>query len=97
MVAAGVLEGSGAEWRVGMKLTTTRRYMARLMAVASVLVQALVESGGTVASVVCELGMSCSRGQLVERLAGVGLVARQHKLGQLASWVHRVVLGVRVM
>ena len=41
MVAAGVLEGSGAEWRVGMKLTTTRRYMARLMAVASVLVQVL--------------------------------------------------------
>lgn len=97
LVAAGALEGTGAEWRVVAKPTTTERFVARLMAVASVLTQALVESVGEAAPVIRELGIGCSRRQLVEGLAGAGLVEEQHKLGQLASWVHRLAPGVRVM
>jgi len=97
LVAAGALVGTGAEWRVGAKPTTTRRWVARLLAVASVLIQALVESGEDAASVIRELGIGCSRRELVEGLAVAGLVDEQCKLGQLASWVHRVVPGVRVM
>lgn len=97
LVAAGALERTGAEWRVAAKPTTTRRWLARLIASASVLTQALVESGEEAAWVIQQLGISCSRRELVEGLAGAGLVDEQHKLGQLASWVHRVVPGVRVM
>jgi len=97
LVAAGALEDTGAEWRVGAKPTTSERFVARLMAVASVLSQALVESVEEAAPVIRELGIGCSRRQLVEGLAGAGLVEQQHKLGQLASWVHRLVPGVRVM
>ncbi len=97
LVAVGALEGTGAEWRVGAKPTTTVRWLARLWAVASVLTQALVESGEDAASLIRELGIGCSRQELVEGLAGAGLVDEQRKLGQLASWVHRIVPGVRVM
>jgi DNA-directed RNA polymerase subunit N (RpoN/RPB10) len=82
---------------VSAKPSTTRRWLARLIASAWVLTQALVESGEDAASVIRELGIGCSRRELVEGLAGAGVVDEQQKLGQLASWVHRVVPGLRVM
>ncbi len=97
LVAAGALERGGAERRVAAKPTTTARWLARLQATAIVLTQALVECGGEVASVVRELGIGCSRRDLVEGLARAGLVKQRHKLGELACWIERVVPGVRVM
>jgi hypothetical protein len=97
LVSAGALERTGAEWRVQSKPTTVRRWLCRLAAVATVLTQALSESGGEVASVVADLGHGRSRGDLVEFLARAGMVERRYKLGQLACWIHRVVPGVRVM
>lgn len=97
LVAAGALEKTGAEWRVRGKPTTLHRWLSRLTAVATVLTQALAESGGAAAAVVADLGSQCSRGELVEALARAGLVDKRHKAGQLASWVHRLVPGIRVM
>jgi hypothetical protein len=97
LVAAGVLEPTGAEWRVGAKPTTTRRWTLRMLATAVVLTQALAECGGEVVEVVKRTGSWCSRCELVEALAGCELVGRRCKLGQLACWVHRLVPGVRVM
>lgn len=97
LVAAGAMERTGAEWRVRSKPTTLHRWLARLAAVATVLTQALAESGGEAAAVVADLGPRCSRGDLVEALARAGLVDKHNKVGQLACWVHRIVPGIRVM
>lgn len=97
LVAAGALERTGAEWRVPSKPTTLHRWLTRLTAVATVLTQALAESGGEGAAVVAHLGPHCRRVDLVEALARAGVVAKQLKIGGLACWVHRIVPGVRVM
>ncbi len=97
LVAAGALEKTGAEWRVGSKPTTLHRWLSRLTAVATVLTQALAESGGEVGAVVADLGLHCSRGDLVEALARAVLVSNHHKVGQLSCWTHRIVPGIRVM
>jgi hypothetical protein len=97
LVAGGALERTGAEWRVRSKPTTLHRWLTRLTAVATVLTQALAESGGAVAAVVADLGCQCSRGDLIEALARADLVDKRHKAGQLACWVHRLVAGIRVM
>jgi hypothetical protein len=97
LVAAGAIERTGAERRVAAKPTTTARWLDRLQATAIVLTQALVECGEEVGSVVRQLGIGCSRQDLVEGLAAVGLVEQRHKLGELACWIDRVVPGVRVM
>ncbi len=96
LVAAGLLERTGAEWRVEPKPSTLSRWQRRLLASAIVLTQALVEGGGEVAAVVQALGAWCSRGELVESLAAAGVVDSRRKLGRLASWVHRLVPGIRV-
>ena len=97
LVAAGALERTGAEWRVRSKPTTLHRWLARLYAVATVLTQALAESGCEVAAVIADLGSQCSRGELIEALERADLVDKRHKAGQLACWVHRLVPGIRVM
>lgn len=97
LVAAGVLAGGGGERRVSAKPTTTRRWRLRMLATAVVLTQALLECGGAVVEVVKGTGSWCRRRDLVEALAGGGLVESPRKVGQLACWVHRVVPGVRVM
>lgn len=97
LVAAGALEKTGAEWRVRCKPTTLHRWLSRLTAVATVLTQALAESGGAVAAAVADLGSQSSRGELIEALARADLVDKHHKAGQLACWVHRLVPGIRVM
>jgi hypothetical protein len=97
LVSAGALERTGGEWRVRSKPTTLHRWLCRLTAVATVLTQALAESGGEVAAVVADLGPQCSRGDLVEALPRAGLLEKRHKMGQLACWIHRIVPGIRVM
>jgi hypothetical protein len=97
LVAAGVLERTGAEWRVNPKPSTLNRWLCRLLASAIVLTQALAESGGEVVAVVQDLGAWCSRRELVESLATAGVVDSRCKLGHLASWVHRLVPGIRLM
>jgi hypothetical protein len=98
LVAGGVLERTGAEWRVRSIPTTLRRWSLRLAAAAIVLTQALMESGDAeVSSAFTGFGGWCSRAELVEGLAEQGLVAKAHKVGELAAWVHRVTPGVRVM
>jgi hypothetical protein len=98
LVAAGVLERTGSEWRVRSIPTTLRRWSLRLAAVAVVLTQALIEGGaGEVSSAVTGLGGWCSRRELVEGLAECGLLTKEHKLAELASWVHRLTPGIRVM
>lgn len=98
LVAAEVVEGTGAEWRVRSIPTTLRRWSLRLAAVAIVLTQALMESGDAeVLSAVTGLGGWCSRAELVEGLAECGLLSKTQKVRELAAWVHRVMPGVRVM
>lgn len=97
LVAGGQLEATGAEWHVRPKPSTLRRWSLRITAVATVLTQGLVESGGAAASAVAGLGSWCSRGELVEGLVGAKLLEKRRKLGQLSCWIHRIVPGVRVM
>jgi hypothetical protein len=98
LVAAGELERTGSEWRVRSIPTTLRRWSLRLAAVAMVLTQALIEGGaGEVSSAVTSMGGWCNRRELVEGLAECGLLAKEHKLAELASWVHRLTPGIRVM
>lgn len=97
LVAAGALAPSGAEWRVPAKISTTRRWVARLLASALALTQALAACGAAVWSVIAARGAGCSRRDLVEGLAAAGILAAPRKLGQLAGWIHRLVPGVRVM
>jgi len=98
LVAAGVLERTGSEWRMRSIPTTLRRWSLRLAAIAIVLTQARAESGNDEVSLtVTGLGGWCSRRELVEGLAEGGLLEKRQKLGDLAGWVHRVTPGVRVM
>lgn len=97
VVAAGALEGSGSERRVTRKPSTLRRWLARLASSALVLTQALIEAGAAVEVVLRELGAWCTRRELVEALAGAGVLDRQRKLGHLACWIHRIVPGLRLM
>lgn len=97
LVAGGQLEPTGAEWHVRPKASTLRRWSLRITAVATVLTQGLVESGGAAALAVADLGSWCSRSELVEGLVGAKLVEKGRKLGQLSCWIHRLVPGVRVM
>ena len=97
LVAAGVLEGTGAEWRVKSKPTTLMRWLQRLLSSAVVLSQVLVDGGGEVATVVQGLGSWCNRLELIEGLSQAQVLSSQRKLGELACFIHRLVPGVRVM
>jgi len=98
MVQDGALDPSGdKERRVTVPGRTRRRWRSRLRSSARVLVQALVDVGAEVASVLGRLTMECSRRILIDTLAREGLLTAGRKLGELAAWIHRVVPGVRLM
>ncbi len=97
VVAAGALERTGSERRVTRKPSTLRRWLGRLASSALVLTQALVGAGEAVQAALEQLGAWCTRGELVEALAGGGLVDKQLKLEHLACWIHRLVPGLRLM
>ena len=97
LVAAGVLEGTGAEWRVRSKPTTLMRWLQRLLSNAVVLTQALVDGGGEVATVVQGLGSWCNRLELIEGLSQAQVLSSHRKVGELACFIQRLVPGVRVM
>ena len=77
--------------------STLRRWSLRLATIAIVLTQAFAESNAEVSSTVADLGVWCSRSELVEGLADAKLLERNHKLGDLAGWIHRLTPGIRVM
>jgi hypothetical protein len=96
LVAAETLKPGGGEHRVPRKPTTWRRWTLRLMLSAALLIQALAAGGAEIATVLVE-GWSATRGELVEALAGAGLVEPRRKLASTAIWVHRLAPGVRLM
>lgn len=97
LVQGGVLQSTGRECRVRVKPSTTRRWAARLLAPAMVLVQALYGSDVVGDSVLAFLGSGASRKELIEALTAVGVLEPPRKLGQLAAWIHRVVPGIRLL
>ncbi len=97
VVAAGALERTGSERRVTRKPSTLGRWLRRLASSALVMTQALVGTGAPVEAVLKELGAWCTRGELVEALAGAGVVDKQRKLEYLACWIHRLAPGLRLM
>jgi transposase-like protein len=97
VVAAGALKCTSTEWRVTRKPSTLRRWLARLASSALVLTQVLIEAGAAVEAMLRDLGAWCSRGELVEALAGANLVDKQRKLEHLACWIHRIAPGLRLM
>jgi len=97
LVAAGTLEPTGSEWRVRRKPSTLRRFMARLGASAVVLMQALLAAKAPVEGVLEALGAWCTRGELVEGLAGAGQIEKKRKLQKFAGWIHRLAPGLRLM
>lgn len=97
LVGARALKATGAEWRVPPKPGTLKRWLRRVAASAIVLTQALAQCGAPVLAVIASLGAACSRAQLIEGLADRGLLDSPTKMAQLASWIHRLVPGVRLM
>ena len=97
LVQDGVLEGTGKECRVDMPKSTRRRWAARLRSSARVLLQVMAGIGAEVGSVLRKLSEECSRLELVEELTRQGLLRAGHKLAELAAWLHRAVMGVRLM
>ena len=95
VVAAGALERTGSEWRVTRKPSTLQRWLGRLGSSAVVLTQALAANGVDAVSDI--LGAWCTRAELVEALAGLGLVEERLKLEHVACWIHRLVRGLRLM
>ena len=97
LVEEGVLEATGKEPRVFVPKRTRRRWAARLRSSAMVLLQILAAIGTEVASVLRNLSEKCSRLELVEELARQGLIRAGHKLAELSAWLHRALMGVRLM
>lgn len=97
MVQDDILEPSGEEQRIAIPARTRRRWRSRLRASARVLLQALVDTGAEVTSVIGRLTMESSRRSVIDALAGEGLLTAGRKLGELAAWIHRLVPGVRLM
>lgn len=90
---AGALTGSRRGQRSTVPPRTTRRWLARLALTAWMLAQALGATG------VAEGAEAAAgpRAAYVEALAACGAVAPDHKLAQVAEWIHRVAPGVRLM
>ena len=97
VVAAGALERTGSERRVTRKPGTLKRWLGRLSSSALVLTQAFAATGAQVGTMWRDLGAWCTRAELVEALAGEGLIEKRLKLEQLACWIHRLVPGLRLM
>lgn len=97
LVRDGVLEGTGKERRVSVPKSTRRRWAARLRSSARILLQVLAGIGAEVGSVLRGLSEECSRWELVEEMARQGLLRAGNKLAELAAWLHRAVMGVRLM
>ena len=97
LVKDGALEGTGGERRVAVPVSTRRRWAARLRSSARVLLQVLSGVGTSIVSVLKRLSVECSRLELVEELSRQGLLEAKHKLAELAVWLHRAVMGVRLM
>lgn len=96
-VANGDVEPTGTEPRVSVPDRTVRRWSGRLRATAAQLTQILATAGQRVTEVLGRVGTACSRAELVDALAAVGLVEPAAKLHQLAAWLHRLVPGIRLM
>lgn len=90
---AGALAGSLKGSAPTVPARTTKRWLARLALTAWMLAQAL---GATGVSEGAEAGSS-ARAVYVDALAASGAVAADHKLAQVAEWIHRVAPGVRLM
>ncbi len=97
LVAAGALARTGSEWRVTHKPSTLRRWLGRLSSSALVLVHALAATGSDVEAVLRDLGVRCTRAELVAVLAQSGSVKKERKLEKLACRIHRLVPGLRLM
>ena len=97
LVAAGHLVATGTEWPVRPKPATLARWLSRLESSAVSLTQSLAESGAPVMSTLEELGILCTRLELVEALASHGVTSASRKLQALACLSHRVAPGLRLM
>ena len=96
MVSEGELVAEGGERRVDVPKRTQQRWAARLRCAAAVLVQVLAGSLAIDETRTEQLA-GRTRAELVEGLASARLLARAHRLGALAGWLHRLVPGVRLM
>lgn len=76
--------------------STVRRWRARLAASASVLVQALAEVGVALRTLLNEVGARCTRAEMVDVLARMGVVEEGCRYQALAGWIHRIVPGFRL-
>jgi hypothetical protein len=97
LVQEGELSSSGSERRVSIPGETVRRWVWRIRLSAQAVIQGLCAAGAQVGDVLQRLSTECSRCELVEALVESGLIRAAQKLEQLASWVHRVVPGLRLM
>ncbi len=97
VTSSGAMAPEGRARRPAVPGETVRRWMGRLQLSALVLTQVLAGAGAAVADVVGQVGMDCTRGELVDALATAGVVQGPRKLEQLAGWIHRLVPGVRLM
>ena len=61
------------------------------------LTQSLAESGASVTPVLEEVGIACTRLELVEALASHDVTSPARKLQDLACLVHRIAPGLRLM
>lgn len=78
--------------------TTRGRWLARLSSSARVLVAVLAISAGVVlAEIAQRVGMTGTRGELIEAYVARTVPAARERLSSLAALVHRLERGIRLM
>jgi hypothetical protein len=90
---AGALTGSLRGRKPAVPSRTARRWLARLALTAWMLAQAL---GATGVAEGAEAAAG-TRAAYVDAQAASGAVAPDHKLAQVAEWIHRTAPGIRLM
>ncbi len=96
MTCDGELAAESVRLRVDVPKRTRQRWVARLRCAAAILVHALAGSLAIDERLTADLA-GMTRAKVVEALTNVDLLARPHRLGMLAGWLHRLVPGVRLM
>lgn len=76
--------------------STLRRWRGRLTSSAVVLIQAMLEVGASVGSLLQKVGTRCIRSELVDSLARDGLIDEECRFQDLAGWIHRIYPGLRL-
>ena len=96
MAYDGELSAEGVRSRVDVPKRTRERWAYRLRCAALAVVHALAGSLAIDERLTADLA-GMARAEVVEALTHADLLARPHRLGMLAGWLHRLVPGVRLM